>query len=36
MRIGGKAPGGGSTLHSGLEAMVFTSDHRHLGFIGKP
>jgi hypothetical protein len=31
-----KLRGGGSTLHSGLEAMVFTSDHRHLGFIGKP
>jgi hypothetical protein len=31
-----KLRGGGSILHSGLEAMVFTSDHRHLGFIGKP
>ena len=27
-----KLRGGGSILHSGLEAMVFTSDHRHLGF----
>jgi len=26
-----KLRGGGSNLHSGLEAMVFTSDHRHLG-----
>src|SRR5262245_432322 len=33
---GAKLRGGGSILHSGLEAMVFTSDHRHLGFIGKP
>jgi hypothetical protein len=31
-----KLRGGGSILHSGVEAMVFTSDHRHLGFIGKP
>ena len=27
-----KLRGGGSNLHSGLEAMVFTSDHRHLGW----
>jgi hypothetical protein len=26
-----KLRGGGSILHSGLEAMVFTADHRHLG-----
>jgi hypothetical protein len=26
-----KLRGGGSNLHSGSEAMVFTSDHRHLG-----
>ena len=26
-----KLLGGGSILHSGLEAMVFTADHRHLG-----
>ena len=26
-----KLRGGGSILHSGFEAMVFTSDHRHLG-----
>ena len=26
-----KLRGGRSILHSGLEAMVFTSDHRHLG-----
>jgi hypothetical protein len=26
-----KLRGGGSILHSGLEAMGFTSDHRHLG-----
>jgi hypothetical protein len=31
-----KLRGGRSILHSGVEAMVFTSDHRHLGFIGKP
>jgi len=31
-----KLRGGGSILHSGLEAMVFTSDHRHLGCHRQP
>ena len=26
-----KLRGGGSILHNGLKAMVFTTDHRHLG-----
>jgi hypothetical protein len=31
-----KLRGGGSILHSGFGSHGFTSDHRHLGFIGKP
>ena len=31
-----KLRGSGPILHSGLEAMVLSSGHRHLGFIGRP